>query len=462
MSYLEVYNECINDLLNAENTNLDVQTDSRHNSIISNLSQEVVSKEIKIFEWLEQGERVRKVASTHFNEKSSRSHTIFRINISMNNTVGNKIITKSSEINLVDLAGSEGIGAGNNATRARESSNINKSLLYLSKIIQELGSKSSNKNVPKFISYRHSKLTRILQNALSGNSKTSVICTINQAGHNKNESLSTLKFGVKAKNIKTKLSINEVSNKTSIDYDSYRQMEEENYQLKQKLQQTEEDKKKVDQLMDSPKTSEKTESRMGRLYLQEVLNYTQTKLQEEVSKANKYHKSLITMTQEKQKLENDLMTCTEIKKEVESQIKWLEIDIQSIGKSKAAKQMEDEDNVRMYSLNKDLSCLPRNMLNSCDKSKSGDRFCDIEEEGYNLKEMIDLQEKLDSLQEECSKKDTTILQLHQQISNMQIQNGNLVSNMDVDQPIVQTQPDNSHDEWTQKLKQKGSLFFDHI
>lgn len=163
----------MNDLLDPSNKNLEIQTDARQNCLISKLTEKVVEKETVVFEWLEKGETTRKVASTHYNETSSRSHTVFRINLEMSyiNALDGKTITKKSVINLVDLAGSEGVSACKNATRARETRNINKSLLELSKVISELGCKSV-RGGQKYISYRGSKLTRILQNALSGNSKT--------------------------------------------------------------------------------------------------------------------------------------------------------------------------------------------------------------------------------------------------------------------------------------------------
>lgn len=189
-------------------------TGQNQESKIQKLTEEEVTEEAMVFDWLDRGETVRKVAATNYNQGSSRSHTVFKIKLIMKApTTKGRISVKTSEINLVDLAGSEGVNAHNkNALRFRECSNINKSLLALSNVIQELGNKKTGF---KYISYRHSKLTRILQNSLSGNSKTSIICTINQTYHNRLETLSTLKFGEKAKNIKTKLNVNQSFNKTS-------------------------------------------------------------------------------------------------------------------------------------------------------------------------------------------------------------------------------------------------------
>ena len=172
----------MNDLLNEENTNLEVITTSdsygKPATFINNLTKQKVEDETTILELLSFGENIRKTASTHFNISSSRSHTIFQINLELHEMQSNgQSLVKTSEINLVDLAGSESLSSGN-TDRQRECKNINKSLLALSNVILDLSRQKSNS---KFISYRTSKLTRILQKSLSGNSKTLIICTINQA-----------------------------------------------------------------------------------------------------------------------------------------------------------------------------------------------------------------------------------------------------------------------------------------
>jgi len=112
---------------------------------------------------------------------------------------------------LVDLAGSEGVAnTKSDGLRLREGSNINKSLLALSNVINKL----SQGNGKTYINYRDSKVTRILQNALGGNSKTAIICTMTQTLHNYQETVNTLHFGQKAKNVKTKVNVNEISQST--------------------------------------------------------------------------------------------------------------------------------------------------------------------------------------------------------------------------------------------------------
>ena len=173
ISYLEIYNESINDLLDEENKNLELRITPNNETFVKGLTEEEVKSLDSSFIWLEKGESVRKVAETNLNHASSRSHTIFTIRLEINNNGA----VKKSEINLVDLAGSESVNKTKaEGMRFREGANINKSLLSLSNVISDLSKQSKT----KYVNFRESKLTRILQKALSGNSKTSIICTINQ------------------------------------------------------------------------------------------------------------------------------------------------------------------------------------------------------------------------------------------------------------------------------------------
>ena len=173
ISYLEIYNEIVNDLLDKNNQNLDVRI-GNNGCVINGLTEKLVEEEITVFEWLELGESNRKVAATDYNETSSRSHTVFRIHLEMIKKSGISDQTYNAEINLVDLAGSEGVSSDLDPERVIERSNINRSLLALKMIIQSNSSRSKNHQTGSH-SYRQSKLTRILQNALSGNSKTCII-----------------------------------------------------------------------------------------------------------------------------------------------------------------------------------------------------------------------------------------------------------------------------------------------
>ena len=239
VSYLEIYNETINDLLDENNKELEIRTRSDGESFIQDLTEEEVSNEECVFQWLDRGESVRKVAETKLNEVSSRSHTIFIIKIELKDWNKNSS-SITSEIYLVDLAGSESVEkTQSEGIRFREGASINKSLLALSNIIQELS--KNGKKSSKHISYRSSKLTRILQKALGGNSKTTIIWTLNQIYSNQTESINTLKFGGKAKMIKSKFSVNQIFNKGSGDSEYSKYLESKNDELKEKIKELEEE-----------------------------------------------------------------------------------------------------------------------------------------------------------------------------------------------------------------------------
>ena len=193
-SYFELYNENINDLLDVNKKNLEIRENSNKEIIINNLTEILCNSKTEILNLFFKGEENRKFSYTKLNINSSRSHTIFRLNIE--NLINNK--KYFSVLNLIDLAGSENC----NKTFAKgkilkEGININKSLLALSNVINKL----SQKNF--FCNFRESKLTRLLQNSLSGNSKTNIICTITDDEEHYSETYNTILFGSKAKNIRT-------------------------------------------------------------------------------------------------------------------------------------------------------------------------------------------------------------------------------------------------------------------
>ncbi|KAL1374503.1 hypothetical protein pipiens_004895 [Culex pipiens pipiens] len=164
----------------------------------------------QVMQHLEEGNKVKRIGDTNMNERSSRSHTIFRITIEsreIGRTQDNENdAVQISTLNLVDLAGSERADqTGATGSRLKEGAHINKSLLSLSCVIQKLSENAENQ---KFINYRDSKLTRILQASLGGNAVTSMICNITPAAFE--ESYSTLCFANRAKNIKNKPKVNEV------------------------------------------------------------------------------------------------------------------------------------------------------------------------------------------------------------------------------------------------------------
>jgi hypothetical protein len=147
VSYIEIYNECVNDLLDPSRKNLSVRENQQGKTLIENLSEYEVCSLEETMACLLRGDEHRKIAETRLNEKSSRSHTVFKVNVQLtekNLHTGRNKYT-SSQINLVDLAGSEGVSkTQSEGVRFREGSNINKSLLALSRVIQMLGLKFYN------------------------------------------------------------------------------------------------------------------------------------------------------------------------------------------------------------------------------------------------------------------------------------------------------------------------------
>ncbi|XP_041863265.1 kinesin-like protein KIF14 isoform X2 [Melanotaenia boesemani] len=219
MSYFEVYNEKIHDLLvtrdepNQRRMPLRVREHPVHGPYVAELSANVVSSYNDIKGWLELGNKQRATAATGMNDKSSRSHSVFTLVMTQTKTEfvegeeHDHSIT--SRINLIDLAGSERCNsAQTSGDRLREGVSINKSLLTLGKVISALSEQAlSRKNV--FIPYRESVLTWLLKESLGGNSKTAMIATVSPAGSNMEESLSTLRYAQKARTIINVAKVNE-------------------------------------------------------------------------------------------------------------------------------------------------------------------------------------------------------------------------------------------------------------
>eukprot|EP00794_Sanderia_malayensis_P019932 gene19932-21884_t len=211
VSYMEIYNEVITDLLKIDGCNLKVRNNEKNEVFVEHLSEVPIASSDQAFHHLQVGERQRRFGETNMNEKSSRSHTIFRVIIESrlagnHETQYEDNAVTVSQLNLVDLAGSERASqTGAQGTRLKESGFINKSLLTLGTVISKLSSAGEERS---FIPYRDSKLTRILQNSLGGNAMTSVIATVTPAVAE--ETLSTLKFASRAKTIKNQPKVNEV------------------------------------------------------------------------------------------------------------------------------------------------------------------------------------------------------------------------------------------------------------
>lgn len=202
VSYMEIYMERIRDLLKPANDNLPIHEEKARGVYVKGLTEEYVSSSDEVYEVMRQGARVRAVASTNMNQESSRSHSIFVITVAQKNTVSGT--QKVGQLSLVDLAGSEKVGkTGASGQTLEEAKKINKSLSALGMVINSLTDGKST-----HIPYRDSKLTRILQESLGGNSRTSLIVNCSPSSFNDSETLSTLRFGVRAKTIKNKAKIN--------------------------------------------------------------------------------------------------------------------------------------------------------------------------------------------------------------------------------------------------------------
>lgn len=202
VSYMEIYMERIRDLLVPQNDNLPVHEEKARGVYVKGLLEVYVSSVQEVYEVMRRGGNARAVAATNMNQESSRSHSIFVITVAQKNLETGS--AKSGQLFLVDLAGSEKVGkTGASGQTLEEAKKINKSLSALGMVINALTDGKSS-HVP----YRDSKLTRILQESLGGNSRTTLIINASPSSYNDAETISTLRFGVRAKAIKNKAKVN--------------------------------------------------------------------------------------------------------------------------------------------------------------------------------------------------------------------------------------------------------------
>ena len=207
-SYLEIYQEQINDLLDSNPHNLLLREDMKKGPYVEGLIEEKVSNLIQIYNLLKIGSRNRHVSSTSMNKESSRSHSVFTLYVESKSTFDGLTNFKSSRFNLIDLAGSERQkSTACLGDRLKEAGMINKSLSALGNVINSLVEVSEGRQ--RHIPYRDSKLTFLLKDSLGGNSKTFIIANISPAISSLSETLSTLKFAQRAKLIKNSAVINE-------------------------------------------------------------------------------------------------------------------------------------------------------------------------------------------------------------------------------------------------------------
>nr|KJB29411.1 hypothetical protein B456_005G098800 [Gossypium raimondii] len=212
---MEIYNEEINDLFAVENQKLQIHENLERGIFVAGLREEIVNNAEQVMKLLESGEVNRHFGETNMNARSSRSHTIFRVVIeSKGKDTGSFGDYSSSDairvsvLNLVDLAGSERIAkTGTGGVRLKEGKYINKSLMVLGNVINKLSDSAKRR---AHIPYRDSKLTRILQPALGGNAKTSIICTVAPEEIHIEETKGTLLFASRAKRVTNCAQVNEV------------------------------------------------------------------------------------------------------------------------------------------------------------------------------------------------------------------------------------------------------------
>ncbi|XP_053315234.1 kinesin-like protein KIF13B [Spea bombifrons] len=239
VSYMEIYNEKVRDLLDPKGNrqSLKVREHKVLGPYVDGLSKLAVEGYKDIESLMSEGNKSRTVAATNMNEESSRSHAVFNIILThtisdiQSGTSGEKV----SKLSLVDLAGSErATKTGAAGERLKEGSNINKSLTTLGLVISALADQGAGKNKNKFVPYRDSVLTWLLKDSLGGNSKTAMVATVSPAADNYDETLSTLRYADRAKNIVNHAIVNEDPNARII-----RELREEVEKLRDQLTQAE-------------------------------------------------------------------------------------------------------------------------------------------------------------------------------------------------------------------------------
>ncbi|ODM97390.1 Kinesin-like protein KIF18B, partial [Orchesella cincta] len=245
VSYLEVYNEQISDLLNKSSGSLQIRDAGRGNeAVIVNLSEHRPPNVESLLQLLQAGNGNRTQHATDLNAESSRSHAVLQVHISMRDKhTSMETVSRKAKLVMVDLAGSEkGSATGFTGERFREGTNINKSLLSLANCISALsGGKAC-------ASFRDSKLTRILKDSLSGNCRTVMVANVSPADTMKEDTLNTLKYASQAKKITLQASQNTMTVQTCLS--NFTRVVEE---MAEKIEHLQDEQKTKDDLLESQK-----------------------------------------------------------------------------------------------------------------------------------------------------------------------------------------------------------------
>ncbi|XP_022091821.1 kinesin-like protein KIF11-A [Acanthaster planci] len=321
VSFMELYNEELFDLLTGpeDTQRLRIFEDAARKGsvVIQGLEEIVVHNKSEVYAILEKGAAKRQTAATLMNAHSSRSHSVFTVTIHIKeNSVDGEELLKTGKLNLVDLAGSENIGrSGAVDKRAREAGNINQSLLTLGRVITALVEHAPH------VPYRESKLTRLLQDSLGGRTKTSIIATISPSICNVEETLSTLDYAHRAKNITNRPEINQKLTKRALIKEYTEEIERLRRDLfatreKNGIYLSEENYRSMEQSISSQALSiQEKEEKISALLdeiakINDILSDTKEELEETSSQLQMTTKTLVKTTHTLQKTETDLRVTT--------------------------------------------------------------------------------------------------------------------------------------------------------
>lgn len=316
VSYFEIYNEIIFDLLDLKDNKkknikngLEIREHPALGVYVKGLQEIVIDSPEKMESILVQGQKNRTVASTNMNSDSSRSHSIFIIKVHQKDEKDpNKNVF--AKINLVDLAGSERQkSTGATGDLLKEGANINKSLSALGNVINALVENGKNPGKNIFIPYRNSKLTRVLQESLGGNSVTSMLAAMSPAACNFDETLSTLKYANRAKSIKIKATKNEEASQIAKLNEEIRLLKEklaaqqnsDNYQRNNNDEEpSSRNLEQLKELEEAAKASWEERTRLSLAHEEEKAKFFQEKLQQQQQLALEKEQYWIDLTEKKQ------------------------------------------------------------------------------------------------------------------------------------------------------------------